>query len=74
MAIDFELLRDFSSPCLELIVIRHELLNPFNRHRALVVLQHVAQHILRERERYFLSGKRRKGNQPDERALELADI
>ena len=73
-ATDFELFFDLSSVDFQRIVLGDRLLDAFNRDGAVVVLQHVPQHVLGERERDFRPGQRRIRNQADERPLELADV
>ena len=73
-ATDFELFLDFRSDQLQVVVVRHELLNHVDRDGALLVPQDVPQHLLRERHRDVAAGQRRVGEQPDERSFELPDV
>ena len=55
-------------------MIGDRFLHAFDGDGAIVVLEHVAQHVLRERERDLASSQRGIRNQANQRSLELADI
>ena len=75
IATDFALLRDRKSAGLRLVVIRHLLLNLFDRDRFLFVIDHVAQHFLREFDRERLCSSTKNTRSIESAAsFEFADV
>ena len=58
----------------KVVVIGDELLDDLDRDRLFFVVQDVLQHFVRKRQRDFLTGERGIRDQPDQRALQLANI
>ena len=54
VATDFELFRDFNSAQFQLEILGDKLLNLLDRDCLVVVIAHVAQHLLRELDRQWL--------------------